>query len=68
MKKKVIITGTGLRGLSSGLLLQSKGFDVHFIEKNNLPGGRLNRLEKDGFIFDTGPSIFLACLMFSLIL
>ena len=65
MKKKVIITGTGLGGLSSGLLLQSKGFDVHFIEKNNQPGGRLNRLEKDGFIFDTGPSFFSMSYVFT---
>ena len=65
MKKKVIINGTGLGGLSSGLLLQSKGFDVHFIEKNNQPGGRLNRLEKDGFIFDTGPSFFSMSYVFT---
>lgn len=65
MKKKVIITGTGLGGLSSGLLLQSRGYEVHFIEKNSRPGGRLNRIEKEGFIFDTGPSFFSMSYVFT---
>ena len=65
MKKKVIITGTGLGGLSSGLLLQSRGYEVQFLEKNSRPGGRLNRLEKEGFTFDTGPSFFSMSYVFT---
>ncbi len=65
MNKKVIITGTGLGGLSSGLLLQSRGYEVEFLEKNSKPGGRLNRIEKEGFIFDTGPSFFSMSYVFT---
>jgi phytoene desaturase len=58
MNKKVLIVGTGLGGLSTGLRLASRGYQVTFIEKNNQPGGRLNQIKKDGFTFDVGPSFF----------
>ena len=58
MSKSVLIVGTGLGGLSTGLRLASKGYQVTFIEKNNQPGGRLNQLKKEGFTFDVGPSFF----------
>lgn len=58
MSKQVLIVGTGLGGLSTGLRLTSRGYTVTFVEKNNKPGGRLNQLQKDGFTFDVGPSFF----------
>ncbi|HRX10474.1 MAG TPA: phytoene desaturase family protein [Draconibacterium sp.] len=58
MSKSVIIAGTGLGGLSTGLRLASRGYKVTFVEKARQPGGRLNQLKKDGFTFDVGPSFF----------
>jgi phytoene desaturase len=58
MSKSVIIVGTGLGGLSTGLRLASRGYQVTFVEKAPKPGGRLNQLKKDGFTFDVGPSFF----------
>jgi len=58
MSKSVIIVGTGLGGLSTGLRLASRGYKVTFVEKAQQPGGRLNQLKKDGFTFDVGPSFF----------
>lgn len=58
MAKNVLIVGSGLAGLSSALRLAKKGYKVTILEKNNTLGGRLNRLEKDGFRFDTGPTFF----------
>ncbi|MFO7656061.1 MAG: phytoene desaturase family protein [Bacteroidales bacterium] len=58
MKKKVLITGAGLGGLSAALRLVKRGYSVAIIEKNNQAGGRLNQIRKDGFTFDTGPSFF----------
>ncbi len=58
MSKNVIIVGAGLGGLSAGLRLAKKGFQVEIIEKNAQAGGRLNQIKKDGFTFDTGPSFF----------
>lgn len=58
MNKKVLIIGTGLGGLATGLRLATKGYQVEFVEKYHIPGGRLNLIEKDGFSFDMGPSFF----------
>ena len=58
MSKKILIVGTGLGGLSTGLRLATRGYEVTFVEKASQPGGRLNRLKKDGFTFDVGPSFF----------
>ncbi len=58
MSKTVLIVGTGLGGLSTGLRLASKGYRVKFVEKASKPGGRLNQIKKDGFTFDVGPSFF----------
>lgn len=56
--RKVLIIGSGLGGLTAALRLASKGFEVEIVEKHHQPGGRLNRLQKDGFTFDVGPSFF----------
>jgi phytoene desaturase len=58
MNKNVLIVGAGLGGLATALRLSKKGFQVEIIEKNAQAGGRLNRIKKDGFTFDTGPSFF----------
>ena len=58
MNKRVLIVGTGLGGLSTGLRLASRGYRVTFVEKALQAGGRLNQLKKDGFTFDVGPSFF----------
>lgn len=57
-KKEVVIVGTGLGGLSTALRLVSKGFKVKMVEKYHQAGGRLNRLSKDGFMYDLGPTFF----------
>ena len=58
MNKNVLIVGTGLGGLSTGLRLASRGYKVTFVEKATKAGGRLNQLKKEGFTFDVGPSFF----------
>lgn len=58
MTKSVIIVGAGLGGLSTALRLSYKGYQVTMIEKQDIPGGRLHLLKKDGFTFDVGPSFF----------
>ena len=56
-KKKVLIIGGGLGGLSAAISLAQSGYAVSLYEKNSHLGGKLNRLEQDGFGFDLGPSI-----------
>lgn len=57
-RKKVLIIGTGLGGLSTALRLSTQGYDVEMVEKHHQAGGRLNQLKQDGFTFDVGPSFF----------
>ncbi len=57
-QKKVAVVGAGLGGISAAISLRAAGYDVHIFEKNAHLGGKLNILEKDGFTFDLGPSIF----------
>lgn len=56
-KKSVLVIGGGLGGLSAAISLAQSGYDVSLYEKNSHIGGKLNRLEQDGFGFDLGPSI-----------
>lgn len=56
-KKTVIVIGGGLGGLSAAISLAQSGYAVSLYEKNQHLGGKLNRLEQDGFGFDLGPSI-----------
>lgn len=55
--KNVLVIGGGLGGLSAAISLAQAGYDVSLYEKNEHIGGKLNRLEQDGFGFDLGPSI-----------
>ena len=57
MKKKVVVIGSGIGGLSSAAVLAFSGFDVTILEQNEKVGGKANLLEKDGFVFDMGPSL-----------
>lgn len=55
--KNVLVIGGGLGGLSAAISLAQAGYDVSLYEKNDHIGGKLNRLDQDGFGFDLGPSI-----------
>lgn len=57
-RSKVAVIGAGLGGLSAAISLRAAGYEVEVFEKNEQIGGKLNLLEKDGYTFDLGPSIF----------
>lgn len=56
-RKRAVVIGGGLGGLSAAIMLAQSGMKVSLYEKNAHLGGKLNRLEKEGFGFDLGPSI-----------
>ena len=56
-KKKVIVIGSGLGGLSAAISLAQAGYAVTLHEKNARIGGKLNVLKERGYSFDLGPSI-----------
>eukprot|EP01043_Picozoa_sp_COSAG02_P063059 COSAG02_NODE_8845_length_2422_cov_30.393098_2_plen_151_part_01 len=55
-KKKAVVIGAGFAGLASACSLAQKGWSVVVLEKNDQLGGRCRTWEKDGFVFDMGPS------------
>ncbi|WP_143315215.1 phytoene desaturase family protein [Clostridium sp. HBUAS56017] len=57
MKKKVIIIGSGVGGLSIATRLLEKGFNVEVLEKNLSIGGKTNILKSGDFKFDLTASI-----------
>ncbi len=57
-KRRVVVIGAGLGGMSAAIMLARSGFQVTVLEKNANVGGKLNVLETEGFRFDLGPSIF----------
>jgi phytoene desaturase len=57
---RVVVVGAGLAGLSAALRLRGAGREVTVVERAAEPGGRAGRIERDGYSFDTGPSVFTA--------
>ncbi len=58
-KKKIAIVGAGPGGLTAGMILSHRGFDVTIFEKNPHVGGRNAAIKIDGFTFDTGPTFLM---------
>ncbi|MCD8173153.1 MAG: phytoene desaturase [Alistipes sp.] len=57
-RKKAAVIGSGIGGLAAAIRLAVLGFDVTVYEKNRTPGGKIAQLRKNGYRFDTGPSLF----------
>ncbi|MFX1318426.1 MAG: phytoene desaturase [Promethearchaeota archaeon] len=54
---QTIVIGGGFGGLSTAVRLQAAGYPVIILEKRNQLGGRAGVIEREGFRFDTGPTI-----------
>ena len=52
--KKCIIIGSGLGGLSTGVILAKNGYDVTILEQATQVGGCLQCFQRDGVKFETG--------------
>lgn len=53
---RIGVIGAGFSGLSAAAILAANGHDVHVFEKHDTAGGRARQFEKEGFVFDMGPS------------
>lgn len=64
MSKRVAIIGSGFGGLALAIRLQTAGIDTTILEARDKPGGRAYYWEKDGHVFDAGPTVITdpACL------
>ncbi len=54
----VVVIGSGIGGLSCASLLARYGFNVTVCESHSIPGGAAHGFERDGFKFDSGPSLY----------
>jgi phytoene desaturase len=55
--RTAVIIGGGLGGLATALRLAARGWTVSVCEHGASFGGKMNSWERDGFRFDTGPSL-----------
>lgn len=54
---RVVVIGAGLAGLSTACHLSRSGHEVVVVEAEDAPGGRAGRIVRDGYTFDTGPTV-----------
>ena len=61
-KKRVIIVGGGIAGLSAAYYLQKEGLpiEVKLIEASDRLGGVIQTVKKDGFVIEKGPDSIVA--------
>lgn len=62
--KNVIVIGAGIGGIVAAIHLARHGIKVTVIEKNSRPGGRCDRISRDGHHFDTGPTLLVMPLLY----
>ena len=56
-KRKAVVIGGGLGGLSAAIRLRARGWSVSLYEASDMLGGKAGSETVDGFRFDTGPSL-----------
>ncbi|WP_261566343.1 phytoene desaturase family protein [Frankia gtarii] len=54
---RVVVIGAGVGGLAAAARLAAAGHDVTVCEQSSRIGGKLGWYERDGYGFDTGPSL-----------
>jgi phytoene desaturase len=57
-QRKAIVIGSGVAGLASAIRLAGQGCETTVFERNKYPGGKISLIEKEGYKFDAGPSLF----------
>jgi protoporphyrinogen/coproporphyrinogen III oxidase len=56
MSKKIVVVGGGISGLSAAWWLNKDGHDILVLDKNSEPGGVMESISTDHFLFDRGPN------------
>ncbi|MGC4066306.1 MAG: phytoene desaturase [Polyangiaceae bacterium] len=59
-RPRVAVIGSGFGGLAVAIRLQAAGCETVLFEARDKPGGRAYVYERDGFVFDGGPTVITA--------
>ncbi len=62
--RSVLVIGAGIGGITAAIHLAKCGLHVTVLEKNSHPGGRCDRISREGHHFDTGPTLFVMPLLY----
>ncbi|MGA8143962.1 MAG: protoporphyrinogen oxidase [Candidatus Acidiferrales bacterium] len=54
----VIVVGGGISGLACAYRIKQLGLPVTLLEASSRPGGLVGTIQKDGFLFESGPQSF----------
>ena len=54
MRKKLIVIGAGIAGLSAAVYALKCGFDVTVLESHSIPGGNCTSWKRKGYLFEGG--------------
>ena len=54
---QVVVVGAGMGGMAAAARLSVKRHSVTVVEQSATYGGKVASFERDGFVFDTGPSL-----------
>ena len=63
--KKIIVIGSGFGGIAAALRMRAKGYEVDLHEKLDQIGGRARQFNRNGFVYDAGPTVITAPYLFS---
>ena len=55
---EIVVVGSGIGGLCCAALLARYGYDVVVCESHSIAGGAAHGFEREGFLFDSGPSLY----------
>jgi phytoene desaturase len=62
--KKIIVIGSGFGGIAAALRMRAKGYEVDLHEKLDQIGGRARQFNRNGFVYDAGPTVITAPYLF----
>ncbi|WP_349359983.1 1-hydroxycarotenoid 3,4-desaturase CrtD [Stappia sp.] len=57
-RERIVIVGAGIAGLAAAVSLAARGADVHVVEKEAAPGGKMRQVAVGGARVDAGPTVF----------
>jgi phytoene desaturase len=60
----VLVVGAGFGGIAAALRMRAKGYSVTVIDRGDQLGGRAQVFERNGFVFDAGPTVITAPFLF----